>query len=128
MISVIVMFSDYNLPNVNWINDEYSVGVPHDSREAVSFWSNCCAFNQLFQINSVVNANLVMLDLIFSHEKYVEVKVADQLLFPCDSHYPAITVSIRISNKPNYFEYNTFYYDFKRGDYVALNNFFHSVN
>lgn len=55
-------------------------------------------------------------------------KIADELLLPCDMHHPAITVSNEISDKPSHFKYNTFYYDFKKGDYAALNDYFHNVD
>lgn len=106
----------------------YSESVPNDSREAVTLLNNCCAFEQLFQINNSLQCKLGHARLDLFSCKVVDVKVADELLLPYDFQHQAITVSIQISDKPNKLEYNTFYYDLKKANYDALNSFFHSVN
>ena len=122
------LLGDYNLPNVNWINDDLGVRASRDNREVVKLLSDCFAYNQLFQVNSISNSNNVMLDLVFVHDKLVNVNIANECLLPCDQHHPALTIEVPRSSRNSDLQYDTYSYNFKAADYAMLNDFFKRVS
>lgn len=68
---------------------------------------------------------MIMLDLIFSHDKNAIVHLDENFILQCDSHHLANMVILEV---PAHLSYDTFYYDFKRAYYISLIHYYNTVN
>ena len=81
------LIGDYNLPKAVWSCDNMGVTVPVDAEDCQRALCDSFAFLGLHQLNGIRNANGVLLDLLFSADSSAVVKVALDILLPCDAHH-----------------------------------------
>ncbi|KAJ8955951.1 hypothetical protein NQ314_006800 [Rhamnusium bicolor] len=119
---------DYNLPKLKWTNDEFGVCVPDSAGLAAKAICDSFVFHNLFQLNHVNNCYNVILDLFFTHNVEAPVNIVDDYLINGDSHHPALYVSIPIATGTEILTYAIYYYNFKKDNYIDLNNYLTSVD
>jgi len=134
-IDNIVLLGDYNLPHVGWTSDNMSsmpiVGCNCLSYEmdAAEVLSGTIAVANLFQLNGVLNANNVALDLVFVSDKDCGICQASDFLLQCDGHHPPLLINIDFGNTfVPLSEAVSYRYDFGNADYVSLNSFLASLD
>lgn len=87
--SLILIAGDLNQPNTNWNNDtDFEVSI--NSR----YLMDLADFFQLTQINKVLNARGVLLDLVFSSNPELRVSTTDDPLVTLDVAHPALVIDI----------------------------------
>uniref|UniRef100_A0A6P7GU59 Uncharacterized protein LOC114342319 n=1 Tax=Diabrotica virgifera virgifera TaxID=50390 RepID=A0A6P7GU59_DIAVI len=106
------------------------VGVfSNNSNTATDTLVDTFAFYNLFQLNHITNCNGVLLDLVFANDnENVTVEIANDYLLPCDRYHPAISISLAIKDNMPELQYDSFAFNFRRGDYVALNMYLASIS
>lgn len=120
---LIYMCGDFNCPDAFWVNDHFGVEAVGQLTECSRMLADCMAFLNLFQVNSISNANGVFLDLVFTNQGDTQCSVAEDVLINCDSHHPAITFTILGSPKLNYVQFDYFFYEFKAANFQDINNY-----
>ena len=121
-----ILFGDFNLPLIDWVVED-GILVPRElptpaSRNLV----DSMFFLELEQINYVRNDGNRILDLVFVDEfEHLKLLPSVHPLLPLDSFHPALEVLIELKHTPTLKINNrTTFYQFRRGDYESLHNFF----
>ncbi|XP_050516531.1 uncharacterized protein LOC126891399 [Diabrotica virgifera virgifera] len=123
-----ILTGDYNLPNSEWYHDKRGV-FSNNSNTATDTLVDTFAFYNLFQLNHITNCNGVLLDLVFANDnENVTVEIANDYLLPCDRYHPALSISLAIKDNMPELQYDSFAFNFRRGDYVALNMYLASIS
>ncbi|VEN50967.1 unnamed protein product [Callosobruchus maculatus] len=126
----IFVFGDYNLPNAVWSNDEYGVSVQCPGGDPAVDVAQAFGYLKFYQHVMVPNNRNVFLDLVFSNERELNVvRASDPLLDP-SLHHIGYECCLKVSKAPlsSNLAYDEFYYDFKNGNYIELNNYLASIN
>nr|CAI5824559.1 unnamed protein product [Callosobruchus analis] len=90
------IMGDFNLPNSLWSKEQFGsyatalASASHREVECLSMLSNMCSLHNLFQVNSVVNVNHSVLDLVFCQDLELSVLPADEALLEPDTHHPPL--------------------------------------
>lgn len=124
----LVIFGDYNLPNMKWQNENMGLQVSGPDTSPAGFLAECFAFLNLFQVNNIPNNRNVYLDLVFSHISNVKVALATDLLIPNNFHHVAYQFELYIREQFDNLKLQEWYYDFKNADYYNINYYLGSVN
>lgn len=127
------LFGDFNLPHTMWLNDDSGLHLsPRGNlvgleKEAALLLLNSFSLLNLREFNSVRNAFGACLDLCFSNSDVVPASRAVNVLLECDVYHPAIVYQLlACSYRSN--PVIELRYDFKRCDYLAINNYLSEVD
>ncbi|XP_050504919.1 uncharacterized protein LOC126883416 [Diabrotica virgifera virgifera] len=124
--------ADINLPNCEWFsNDMCSSTIPLPGAtasevEALQVVTGMCAYHNLFQSNTIVNATGNILDLVLVDDADVTVSRANEALLREGMHHPPLEFEIKMTKRrPNDggLVSDGFYRDFKSADYVKITDF-----
>ena len=74
-------------------------------------------------MNSIANSRNVFLDLIFTTFNNITVSLPVDLLFESNIHHSPVTFDILTYEDVSHLKFEEYYYDFKNGNYQALNDF-----
>lgn len=124
----IVILGDYNLPGVQWTEDEENGMFVSGGNVKAELVMEMISYANLQQLNCVFNANNIMLDLIFSNVNNYNIFCADSFLLPCDSHHPALVLEVHECDKLESLLYESYTYDFNQCNYDELNNFLINID
>lgn len=120
--TTIVLYGDFNLPLLQWTQSEiiestyFPVNITYEENTIDS-----CNDNGLFQINSVLNDNNRILDLVWTNEpNFCVCQICDDNILHNEKHHKALEIQID-------FETNTYnsieqYKDYANADYNSINN------
>lgn len=122
----LILCGDFNIPEAKWDNDNFGANVNCPENSPALSILNAFSYHNLYQVNSIPNSRNVFLDLIFCCSPII-VREATDLIFHNSMHHTAVTFDIRNKLEP-VSSYTEFYYDFKNGDYIGMNNFFASIS
>lgn len=143
----ICVLGDFNLTNVEWIPDtindindfisgqddesESNVFLPAEVGEgAKADILYLLLSNSLHQVNNIRNYQNKLLDLVFyTDPSNITVSKSDEPMSRVDLYHYPIEIVIKTDVTEN-IEYNgsSNEFNFKKGDYVGLNNYFNSVD
>lgn len=122
---VVVVAGDYNLPYLNWDYDDELRGLlpTNTSSEQEFTVVESLIANGMYQLNSYVNMNGRLLDLVFTSEiNGIEVIEPPSPLTRVDHHHTPLLLIIEAGNvDETVHTVDPFDYDFKRCDFAALN-------
>ena len=120
----IVLCGDFNLPGVQWINDQYGSCAAGVVTRQATILSEVVSFQNFYQLNNVPNVMGNCLDLIFSDFQNINVNLVDEPIIHCDSYHPALCFSIPICHLlGNALNYSYEYFDFKSANYKLINDY-----
>lgn len=117
--TMLCIVGDHNLPEISWHNDDLGL-LSYGHNSSADCLLELFLYLNLFQHNSITNANHVMLDLIFSNDSTLNVSGALEELLKCDKHHPAIAIYINCDHSCEPLEYEEFLYNFKNSDFNAI--------
>jgi hypothetical protein len=119
-----VVAGDFNIPNyVTSQNVDYSSGTSRLS--IIKKMENYCNFTQL---NSFLNSNQNVLDLVFSNT-FIKLQIVDLPMIKLDSYHPALEGLVSVPLIPvDASEKNNTYRNFKKLNYRLLNAAFLSTD
>lgn len=122
----IICMGDFNVPTVSWNYDDETdqiIPSPTSSTGAINPVFDHLASLGLQQVNSVKNAYLRTLDLVFTSLN-LDVRLDRQLdpLIKEDNYHPAIEIQASFDNYSYECVEDKFDFDFKKLDYIKLNN------
>ena len=127
--SHIYIVGDYNLPKLNFFEDEaynYSQTQCCPANECIC---NVTSYCNLIQANKVPNANNVFLDLIFTNNYNTTVNIAPDTLVNCDNHHPSLMFLVnRVNTCSSQPSFTDNVYDFNNCDFFIINDFLLNVN
>lgn len=124
----VVIFGDYNLPNVDWSNDEFGVTVNSPPSHAATKVAESFAYLGLSQLNTIPNDRGVFLDLLFSNVKSLTTERALDVLWRNSFHHIAYMFQIPTVVDVTHMNYSYFMPNFKMGDYVSINDYLASID
>ena len=139
----VILMGDYNLPRVHWNNDEYGTSAQYNRElmENISDLGTCSAADLisdsfsslgLFQKNYIFNNNGYALDLVFTNFKVPNCQLVLDPFKKLDKPHPAIYLEFmayyNACNSNNNLEYKFETYDFKKGDYLSINEEFSALD
>ncbi|XP_063907420.1 uncharacterized protein LOC135125696 [Zophobas morio] len=121
-----IIVGDFNLPQLRWDLGNIQNNALSGSRDYYNVISYTTAFMNLEQLNKIPNSRNVFLDLVFSNIVSLDISIAIDPIFPASvHHFPYEWCVPSTSLFPVYSETRRF--DFAKGNYNLLNNFFASV-
>lgn len=133
----ILLFGDYNRPGLCWsmhpqANYLFVDAACSSVNVGSSHLLDGMAYHSLHQINPVCNQNGRFLDLIFANKQIMpacSVSAALESLCNVDIHHPPLMVTVNRTVKVLLSqEFDSTSFDFRRGDYDAINTFLGSAN
>ena len=133
----LLLFGDYNRSGLSWLVHPQAnylfVDALHSSVSvSTSRLLDGMAFHNLFQINPIHNRNGRFLDLIFANQQALlacSVETAPDSLCKIDVHHPPLMVAFnRRSAVFSTDEFDPNDFDFRRGNYDAINEALRSVD
>lgn len=128
--SQVLIFGDYNLPNIKWKKTEDLPGCFPTNIRTPSEEIICDNFsaNGLYQFNVIPNSRGTMLDLCFSN--VVDIDMPDDCvpLLNCDVYHPPLNVNLNFAKDDTLRMHTNYYYNFKHANYVLLNDYLEHIN
>ena len=127
----IIVFGDFNCPSVTWVPCELDplVQVPVAERCSVMSFFDKLASLGLIQINSILNHQSKLLDLIFvDNVSNIDISRCSPLVSPEDDYHPTIEVALEaqpVSIQP---DPENFEFCFKRTNVARLTNLLQSTD
>ncbi|XP_046666391.1 uncharacterized protein LOC124358142 [Homalodisca vitripennis] len=88
---VVLLVGDFNLPDVNW-----SDMSPPASNKSSQLLRDLMSLHRLYQINRVLNARGVMLDLVFSSDEKCLVSPASDPVLPSEAAHPPLHIEVPV--------------------------------
>lgn len=119
-----LLFGDFNLPNLN--NTSFNKNINPSSPESI-FLENL-AFLNLYQINTILNYNGGMLDLILSNISTHVITLNTDSIVPVDRYHPPLNVHFNHTYIPPSLSYSEITYNWAKGNYNAILTFLGSIN
>lgn len=112
----IVLMGDFNLPEVDWANADYSVTTNTSARYLLEL----CATYNLKQLNNVLNFRGVCLDLVFSSfHSCLIVGAEDYALLEEDRNHPSLLFDLEIHTDPPAYNQKTIL-NFRKCDHMSI--------
>ncbi|XP_075150870.1 uncharacterized protein LOC142224978 [Haematobia irritans] len=119
---IILVFGDFNVPSLRWLNSVDDTLVPTNLGIFKDFFdviSELC----LVQLNSVTNYFGRFLDLIFSNVSDINVSRVDPFVTPEDVYHPTLALSLNVNGSMDkLISQDCLRYDFKRTDFSILHD------
>ncbi|XP_055622381.1 uncharacterized protein LOC129765949 [Toxorhynchites rutilus septentrionalis] len=124
---IILSIGDFNLPNLRWHHDEDINGyIPsNDLDETELNFTQAMFVNGLRQINSYVNTNERLLDLVFTNlPEYLDILLPSSPLLPIDNHHTPFVLLLDENDTPTLFDdqEKSVKYDYSTCDFGLLNS------
>lgn len=126
--ATLTIFGDYNLPDTVWHNEVHGVSVSCQDNSPALLIAEAFSFLGMFQVNTIPNNRQVYLDLVFSHQHNMNILPACDTLLPNSVHHIAHYLEIPINHKVNSLDYDIFYFDFRNGNFQAINDHLYSID
>lgn len=116
----IIVWGDFNLPNVLWQKCETGSVPTGVLRNEVIAIADCITYLGLYQLINIPNIYGNFLDLMFCNHPNVDVKVCPQPLLKLDLPHPAFECCFKLNNSviPPLCDY--FYLNFKLADFDQI--------
>lgn len=125
--AMLCIIGDYNLPEIIWWNDDLGL-LSSGHNSSADCLIESFPFLNLFQLNTISNANNVMLDLVFSSNSLLDVSLASDYLVKCDKHHPAIAIFVPCNKTYQCLEFEEFMYNFKNCNFNDINDYLLNVH
>lgn len=132
---IVIQLGDYNHPELHWTRSEEGGFKLDASRSrlttAGSLLFDGFCFHGLTQMNSVLNCNSKILDLVMVNDQGLLTSVFETIdsLVQVDAHHPALVIAVPVS-LPTLYEpsLDNTRYDFRRADFNLLNDALSSID
>ena len=126
--SKLILAGDYNLPNIEWGNDGMGLTAKYPDNSPAVDLINCLSFHNMYQCNNLLNSRSVTLDLVLSNLSTVVVGSPIEEILPDSIHHRAISFNIPLCSSIKPSNYEEYYFDFKNGNYILMNDLISRVD
>lgn len=121
--AVFLMAGDFNLPNIKWEYDVNSKSMTprYSSNQTDNLLTDSLSFNSLYQINSVLNTNGRLLDLIITNScNTLSVSNSTTPLVSIDNHHPALEILVKVNALKPPKVHKSLTLNFPKANYVEI--------
>ena len=123
----IVLTGDFNLPNVNWFNDEFGVYLVRNINTQTECILNYFAYLNFYQLNHIPNYSNNVLDLVFSDDSSILV-TPEMPLVKDDKFHPPFNFNVVIKSDFRPLEFDHEYFNFKAASFQEINQYLGNIN
>ena len=126
--NIFLICGDFNRPAVEWDKSDYGLESATNIGPQARTLIDCYEIHDFRQVNPFPNGRGVFLDLFFTQMENIRVSLADECLTNNSIHHPAFCLELNINVHVRTLHTSEVTFDFSRGNYDALNNFFNDID
>ncbi|KAL5237609.1 hypothetical protein ACI65C_005019 [Semiaphis heraclei] len=124
----IIIYGDYNLPEINWNNDDSELLYSYTSTTRAPCIPELFATHSFYQMNSSFNAHGSLLDLVFTCNKLLIVNKSLEPAVPIDPYHQALCIYLSNSPSSTPCDRSKSFFNFNKADYLKISSFLGSFD